>query len=194
MPYANYAGEMKTMTNGTEFFNLGRRDFSGGENDSRDWTDDSKSTIKTPESELYTAANHNSIQLKGTYYLRDNFEGDDQRLSSDLENGESQKYVFGHKNDTYAMWRLGKTKRAIKGTRWWIEDVYSSGAKEMMLLSFNGVVDGDETLAIDMEEGFTPVVRMDNKVYNLNGQVVNATLESLPRGIYVVNGKKYVVK
>ena len=103
--------------------------------------------------------------------------------------------MFGHKGDTYAMWRLGTTRRAIKGTRWWIEDVYSSGgAKDMMLLSFNGVVDGDETLAIDMEEGFTPVVRMDNKVYNLNGQVVNATLESLPRGIYVVNGKKFVVK
>ena len=195
MPYANYAGEMKIMKNGTEFFNLGRRDFSGGENDSRDWTDDSKTTIKTPESELYEAANHNhnSIQLKGTYYLRDNFTDGDQRLYSDSP--ANQKYVFGHKGDTYAMWRLGTTPRAIKGTRWWIEDVYSSGgAKDMMLLSFNGVVDGDETLAIDMEEGFTPVVRMDNKVYNLNGQVVNATLESLPRGIYVVNGKKFVVK
>lgn len=191
--YVNYDGTPKTIGAGTEYYNLSRQDLSGGSTDGRDWSDDNKTAFKTPESELYTAANHNSIQLKGTYYLRDNFEGDDQRLYSDSR--ENQKYVFGHKNDTYAMWRLGTTRRAIKGTRWWIEDVYGSGgAKDMMLLSFNGVVDGDETLAIDMEEGFTPVVRMDNKVYNLNGQVVNATLESLPRGIYVVNGKKYVVK
>lgn len=191
-------GTERHIPAGTKFFTLGRQDFSGTSTDSRDWENADKKKIKTPESVLYKADNHNSIQLKGTYFRLDNFDEGDQRLSSDLENGESQKYVFGHKNDTYAMWRLGKTKRAIKGTRWWIEDVYSSsgssGAKEMMLLSFNGVVDGDETLAIDMEEGFTPVVRMDNKVYNLNGQVVNATLESLPRGIYVVNGKKYVVK
>lgn len=190
--YVNYDGTPKTIAAGTEYYNLSRQDLSGGSTDGRDWSDDTKSAFKTPESELYTAANHNSIQLKGTYYLRDNFADGDQRLYSDSP--ENQKYVFGHKGDTYAMWRLGETRRAIKGTRWWIEDVYSSGAKEMMLLSFNGVVDGDETLAIDMEEGFTPVVRMDNKVYNLNGQVVNATLESLPRGIYVVNGKKFVVK
>lgn len=195
--YMNYDGTPKTIGAGTEYYNLSRQDFSGGSTDGRDWSDDTKTAFNTPESVLYKADNHNSIQLKGTYYLRDNFEGgDDQRLYSNSR--ENQKYVFGHKGDTYAMWRLGETRRAIKGTRWWIEDVYSSsgssGAKDMMLLSFNGVVDGDETLAIDMEEGFTPVVRMDNKVYNLNGQVVNATLESLPRGIYVVNGKKFVVK
>lgn len=193
MTYMDYDGTTKTIEKGTKYYNLSRQDFSGGSTDGRDWSDDTKTAFNTPESELYTAANHNSIQLKGTYYLRDNFADGDQRLYSDSP--ENQKYVFGHKGDTYAMWRLGETRRAIKGTRWWIEDVYSSGgAKDMMLLSFNGVVDGDETLAIDMEEGFTPVVRMDNKVYNLNGQVVNATLESLPRGIYVVNGKKFVVK
>lgn len=191
--YVNYDGTPKTIAAGTEYYNLSRQDLSGGSTDGRDWSDDSKTAFKPLESELFTATGHNSIQLKGTYYLRDNFADGDQRLYSDSP--ANQKYVFGHKDDTYAMWRLGKTKRAIKGTRWWIEDVYGSGgAKDMMLLSFNGVVDGDETLAIDMEEGFTPVVRMDNKVYNLNGQVVNATLESLPRGIYVVNGKKFVVK
>lgn len=186
-------GTERHIPAGTKFFTLGRQDFSGTSTDSRDWADEAKTKLVDPTSELFTAPNHNSIQLKGTYFRLDNFDEGDQRLYSDSR--ENQKYVFGHKGDTYAMWRLGETRRAIKGTRWWIEDVYSSGgAKDMMLLSFNGVVDGDETLAIDMEEGFTPVVRMDNKVYNLNGQVVNATLESLPRGIYVVNGKKYVVK
>ena len=34
-------------------------------------------------------------------------------------------------------------------------------------------------------------------VYNLNGQVVRAgatSLEGLPKGIYIVNNKKYIVK
>lgn len=179
---------------GTKFFTLGRQDFSGTSTDSRDWADEAKTKFVDPTSEqLFTAPNHNSIQLKGTYFRLDNFDGDDQRLYSDSP--ENQKYVFGHKGDTYAMWRLGTTRRAIKGTRWWIEDVYSgSGAKDVMLFSINGVVDGDVALAIDKVEGFTPVVRKDNKVYNLNGQVVNTSLESLPSGIYIMNGKKYVVK
>jgi hypothetical protein len=35
------------------------------------------------------------------------------------------------------------------------------------------------------------------KVFNLNGQMVKSnstSLENLPKGIYIVNGKKYVVR
>ena len=32
------------------------------------------------------------------------------------------------------------------------------------------------------------------KVYNLNGQVVGTSLNGLSQGIYVINGKKYIVK
>ena len=42
-----------------------------------------------------------------------------------------------------------------------------------------------------------PVVRTDNKVYNLNGQVVRANAEDLnglDKGIYIVGGKKIMVK
>ena len=34
----------------------------------------------------------------------------------------------------------------------------------------------------------------DGRVYNLQGQLVNKSLNELPRGIYIVNHKKYVVK
>lgn len=34
----------------------------------------------------------------------------------------------------------------------------------------------------------------DGQVYNLQGQMVNQSLSELPRGIYIVNHKKYVVK
>ena len=42
-----------------------------------------------------------------------------------------------------------------------------------------------------------PVPHVDNNVYRINGQPVrrNAdTLDNLPKGIYIVNGKKHIVK
>ena len=42
-----------------------------------------------------------------------------------------------------------------------------------------------------------PVQHVDNNVYSINGQLVrrNAdTLDNLPKGIYIVNGKKHIVK
>ena len=42
-----------------------------------------------------------------------------------------------------------------------------------------------------------PGPRVDNNVYSINGQLVrrNAdTLDNLPKGIYIVNGKKHIVK
>ena len=35
---------------------------------------------------------------------------------------------------------------------------------------------------------------MTGKVYNLNGQYVGNTLDGLAKGLYIMNGKKYVVK
>ena len=42
-----------------------------------------------------------------------------------------------------------------------------------------------------------PVPHVDNNVYSINGQLVrrNAdTIDNLPKGIYIVNGKKHIVK
>ena len=42
-----------------------------------------------------------------------------------------------------------------------------------------------------------PVPHVDNNVYSINGQLVrrNAdTLDNLPKGIYIVNGEKHIVK
>lgn len=42
-----------------------------------------------------------------------------------------------------------------------------------------------------------PVPHVDNNVYSINGQLVRCnadTLDNLPKGIYIVNGKKHIVK
>ena len=47
------------------------------------------------------------------------------------------------------------------------------------------------------EVNVQPERRNDNNVYSINGQLVrrNAdTLDNLPKGVYIVNGKKHIVK
>lgn len=35
---------------------------------------------------------------------------------------------------------------------------------------------------------------LQGKVYNLNGQLVGNSVEGLPKGVYIVNGKKVIIK
>lgn len=83
---------------------------------------------------------------------------------------------------------------SVKGFRTWLES--KTGTNANVVFSVDGVVDGGETNAI---EGVVTdsKANADNKVYNMNGQVVrnnSASLEGLPKGVYIVNNKKYIVK
>lgn len=52
----------------------------------------------------------------------------------------------------------------------------------------------NETTGI-LEVSFKPQTKVqDQRVYNLNGQFVGESLNGLSKGIYIMNGKKYVVK
>lgn len=48
------------------------------------------------------------------------------------------------------------------------------------------------TTTIQLPDDF--VISEDNKVYNLNGQFVGVDSDNMPKGVYVVGGKKVVVK
>lgn len=70
----------------------------------------------------------------------------------------------------------------------WYTPATSSGAKKVgYALNFNFDAE-DETTAI---RNTTVKNDTDNKVYNLNGQLMN---NGLSKGIYVTNGKKFIVK
>lgn len=56
--------------------------------------------------------------------------------------------------------------------------------------SLKVVVNGQTTTISSLMSGKT----MTGKVYNLNGQYVGTSLEGLAKGIYVMNGQKFVVK
>ena len=72
--------------------------------------------------------------------------------------------------------------------------VYADGSKQtenMGLIQFsftystNGGIKKIETTGQKL---------VDTRVYNLNGQYVGTTLNGLSKGVYIVNGKKVVVK
>lgn len=86
------------------------------------------------------------------------------------------------------LYHLTKTNHWMKGYRCWLVPswVNSTDAK---LLTF-GFGD-DETTGIDVP--FADISTNNTKVYNLNGQRVDNMLGVQP-GIYIVNGKKVVVK
>ena len=76
--------------------------------------------------------------------------------------------------------------------------VAQAGAKYIFAFD-EGVIEydetGNETTAIDKLDGVDVTPLPDNyKVYNINGQYVGNSLEGLGKGLYIVNGKKYIVK
>lgn len=89
------------------------------------------------------------------------------------------------------MYHLPQAWDGLLGTCWYITDLTTSSNSKVMAIEgeggttdINGIVTevpGDKTM-----EG----------VYNINGQKVadDTSLEGLPKGIYIVNGKKHVVK
>lgn len=90
----------------------------------------------------------------------------------------------------------------LKGFRGYLKrlDNPQTGAKPIMLQVVNSSnVDGDngettgiEDLIIDADGQLMPV---NGKVYNINGQLVSEdakSFQSLPSGIYIINGKKYI--
>lgn len=81
----------------------------------------------------------------------------------------------------------------VKGFRTWLAPADGQSTNGL-IFEVDGVIEGELTdiEGIEAETG----VAADGKVYNLNGQAVNnnGSLDGLPKGIYIVNGKKYVVK
>ena len=86
------------------------------------------------------------------------------------------------------LYHLTKTNHWMKGYRCWLVPSWVNPATAN-LLTF-GFGDG-ETTGVDVP--FADISTNNTKVYNLNGQRVDNMLGVQP-GIYIVNGKKVVVK
>lgn len=110
------------------------------------------------------------------------------------------------KNDYFIGASDGKFKAysaasgTVKGFRGFLKANLSAGAKPVMLsISTSSITDGNdgettgiEDLIITTDGELMPA---NSRVYNINGQLVSedaSSFQSLPSGIYIINGKKYI--
>lgn len=99
-------------------------------------------------------------------------------------------YFFDNGN----MYHSKKSQRGLRGFSCWFR---TDGAQKSLKFTLDGVTQsgttGIEDILADYEQ---PVSRFANGIYNLNGQLVkqgNSTA-GLPSGMYIVNGKKCIVR
>ena len=99
-------------------------------------------------------------------------------------------YFFDNGN----MYHSKKSPRGLRGFSCWFR---TDGAQKSLKFTLDGVTQsgttGIEDILADYEQ---PVSRFANGVYNMNGQLVkqgNSTA-GLPSGMYIVNGKKCIVR
>lgn len=103
------------------------------------------------------------------------------------DNAPANSYVMS----AGKMYHIPNAWTGLLGTCWYITDLTTSSNSKVMAIEGEG-----GTTDIN---GIVTEVPGDNAhegVYNINGQKVadGTSLEGLPKGIYIVNGKKHVVK
>lgn len=109
----------------------------------------------------------------------------------------ANSYVLSYSKTANAepgKWYYRTKGTKTKGFRGWLQTTDPS-AQAITSISINGVVDG-ETTGIEGLIESPQVLNEVNGVYNLSGQLVRngSSIEGLSRGIYIVGGKKVVVR
>lgn len=117
-----------------------------------------------------------TVQFKGFYYKPDFAPAD--------------AYVVNNGN----MYHLSSDWKNFVGTSWYVTIKDAQGNSKALSFSFDG--DSSTTAIENVTRQEDAVVQTDGFVYNLSGQRVGTrnNMSNLPSGIYIVAGKKVVVK
>lgn len=126
------------------------------------------------------------VQFVGTYVMC--FDNDLIPRNSYVLNGNN-------KGGTTGLWYYRTVPTKTKGFRGWLQSV-TGQASNVFEYEIEGVVEqvNGNTTAID---GIEAAQQHSANIYNLNGQLVRqgaTSTEGLPSGLYIVGGKKLVVK
>ena len=126
------------------------------------------------------------VQFVGTYVMC--FDNDLIPANSYVLNGNNE-------GGTAGLWYYRTVKTKTKGFRGWLQSVTGQASK-VFEYEIEGVVEqvNGNTTAID---GIEAAQQHSANIYNLNGQLVRqgaTSTEGLPSGLYIVGGKKLVVK
>lgn len=128
----------------------------------------------------------NQVQFVGTYVKC--FDTNQIPANSYVLNGNNQ-------GGTAGLWYYRTVETKTKGFRGWLQSVKGQASK-VFEYEIEGVVEqvNGNTTAID---GIEAAQQHSANIYNLNGQLVRqgaTSTEGLPSGLYIVGGKKLVVK
>lgn len=127
------------------------------------------------------------VQFVGTYV----------KCFDNNNNIPANSYVLNGNNEggTAGLWYYRTVPTNTRGFRGWLQSANGQASKGIEY-EINGVVDqvnGDVTAI----EGIEAAQQHNANIYNLNGQLVRqgaTSTEGLPSGLYIVGGKKVVVK
>ena len=110
--------------------------------------------------------------------------------------GDKYIYAFKNNGELQMLKRGTSTERTMKGFRWYIEDVTGELTKSLGF-AIDGEEFGDAT-EIGLIQADENVVDFDKAdIYDLQGRKVNTKLfkeGNSPKGVYIVNGKKVLLK
>lgn len=128
----------------------------------------------------------NQVQFVGTYVKC--FDTNQIPANSYVLNGNNQ-------GGTAGLWYYRTVETKTKGFRGWLQSANGQASK-VFEYEIEGVVEqvNGNTTAID---GIEAAQQHSANIYNLNGQLVRqgaTSTEGLPSGLYIVGGKKLVVK
>ena len=135
------------------------------------------------ETEVVPSVEDSGIKMVGTYVYK---------KSADGHSIPAYSYILSD-----GVWYYHKKGvHNVKGLRGWIQtnaNPSSSGTKFFI----NGVEEGEVTAIEGIESSMEVSKRINSNIYNLNGQLVRSnsvSAEGLDKGIYIIGGKKVVVK
>jgi hypothetical protein len=133
----------------------------------------------------FQACSYNDFFFTGTLYKR-------SIVTSNTASDFIQTGDFLIQNNNFYKVAADKTY-GLKGFRGWFKQLPSSNPAKPSTFSIN---------VVDEENSTTDIVKIDAngeevkdaKIYNISGQYVGTSHNGLSKGIYILNGKKFVVK
>lgn len=169
-----------------------------------------KADIETKENEYtFPWGNNTTVKVKGPIYqvkgvVPPTFTGDNVKIVKETfgynvqfhgfyyDPGAAPTNAYVVNNDN--MYHLHSTWESFVGTSWYITITDAQGNAKALSFSFDG--DSSTTAIENVTRQEDAAVQTDGFVYNLSGQRVGTrnNMSNLSSGIYIVAGKKVVVK
>ena len=191
-----------------EYYELGRKYFSVRDEDALPGSEYKHTHLSTSDykgSQTVTDSYDkiNSLTATVNYIQTPGF--DRFTVSGGIYNGSTETDIYAPKgsyavgydnnNNITTIYHLGKDTR-IKGFRGWIEitNALGSEAKELSMEVY-GIFDKvPVSIATGTEQLRLTLLSGDESVYDLSGRKVGTLGSTLSKGLYIVNGKKFLVK